>query len=492
MSLFNKTVKAGSWQLASIFSRSILQIVAIAILARLITPKEFGYVAVAMMVLGFGEMIVEIGFAPAIIQTKNLTKGIASFCFYASITMGIIFVAANWFASPFIADFFEAKETVLVIKVLGFNILITKIGLVSRALLEREMRFDLIAIADIIAIFIGYSVAIFMAFNGFGVWALVVNSIIYAVISVLILIYIKPFSIKPDFTRTDAKNVLTYGGGLTLSRLFNNIALRGDYFVVGKVLGTYALGIYEKTAHLMSMPGTYLGNVVDKVLFPGMSQIQNEKKRLSKAYVDALEFVNVLLIPVSIFMIVTAEHIVLVLLGDQWKEAILPLKILLIPLALRTSVRASDCLVRATGFVYGSAFRKMIYAIFVVAGSYIGSKFWGLPGVAVFINVSVVVNYFLMVFFGIKIVEGRISDIFVSLKNGLILGGFVFLVSFLSLRGLKMFFENSFLILIFETVLTGIFVMLFIVKLPSILGRTGLELYNTGKGKLRGLKWTNS
>ena len=165
MSLFNKTVKAGSWQLASIFSRSILQIVAIAILARLINPKEFGYVAVAMMVLGFGEMIVEIGFAPAIIQTKNLTKGIASFCFYASVTMGIIFVAANWFASPFIADFFEAKETVLVIKVLGFNILITKIGLVSRAMLEREMRFDLIAIADIIAIFIGYSVAIFMALS---------------------------------------------------------------------------------------------------------------------------------------------------------------------------------------------------------------------------------------------------------------------------------------------------------------------------------------
>ncbi len=492
MSLFNKTVKAGSWQLASIFSRFILQIVAIAILARLITPTEFGYVAVAMMVLGFGEMIVEIGFAPAIIQTKNLTKGITSFCFYASVTMGMIFVTLNWFASPFIADFFEAKETVLVIKVLGFNILITKIGLVSRAILEREMRFDLITIADIIAIFIGYSVAIFMAFNGFGVWALVVNSIIYAVVSVMILIYIKPFSIIPIFTKTDAKNVLTYGGGLTLSRLFNNIALRGDYFVVGKLLGTYALGIYEKTFHLMSMPGRYLGNIIDKVLFPGMSQIQSEKKRLGKAYIDALEFVNVILVPVSIFMIVTAKQIVLVLLGDQWMEAILPLQILLIPLALRTSVRASDCLVRATGFVYGSALRKMIYSLFVVSGSYIGSKLWGLAGVAVFINVSVVVNYVLMVFFGIKIVEGKKSDILVPFKNGLILGVVVFLISFISVESLKIISENNFIILFSTTIITGIIMAVVVMKYPQVLGRTGQELYKRVNIKIRGLKWMNN
>ncbi|MGI6393703.1 MAG: lipopolysaccharide biosynthesis protein [bacterium] len=478
--------------MASIFSRSILQILAIAILARLITPKEFGYVAIAMMVLGFGEMIVEIGFAPAIIQTKNLTKGIISFCFYASITMGLIFVTANWFASPFIADFFEANETVLVIKVLGFNILITKIGLVSRALLEREMRFDLIAIADIFAIFVGYTIAIYLAFNGFGVWSLVVNSVVYSVISIIILIYLKPFSIKPDFTKADTKNVLTYGGGLTLSRLFNNIALRGDQFIVGKFLGTYALGIYEKTFHLMSMPGTYLGNIVDKVLFPGMSQIQDEKKRLAKAYVNALEFVNVMLIPVSVFMIVTAEQIVLVLLGNQWKEAIFPLQILLIPLALRTSVRSSDCLVRATGFVYGSALRKMVYALFVVVGSYIGSKLWGLAGVAVFINISVVANYLLMVLFGIKIVEGKISDIFTSLKNGLILGSFVFLASFLSFQGLKMIFENNFLILLFEVLLIGVFTVAIVTKFPAILGRTGHELFIRGIKKFRELKWTNN
>lgn len=447
MNLTQKTIRAGSWQFVSVAAKVIIQLFVIAILARHISPQEFGLIALANVALVFVEMFAEAGIGPAIIQRKNLTKDYIQAGFTLAVLSGIFFVAVLWLLAPLIANFFKSEQLTDVIRWLGLPILVIKFGTISRSLLERDMRFDKLAWVDIGSYSFGYAiVSITMAILGYGVWAIVAGKITQCCLQSMFSFLLCPHPIKPVFVVEKYKSIGIYGGGLTIARFFDTLASQGDIFIVGRFCGTSLLGIYERAASIMTMPGQYLGYVIDKAMFPAMSTIQDNSIRLQNAYLRAIGLVNIILVPFSVLMFLVAPELIGLLLGPNWTEAVIPFRILIITLSLRIVGNLSDTLVRATGAVYASARRKPVFAFFVIFGSWVGQH-WGIAGVAIAVNIAIVINYAIFTQLSMKLINMKFTTYFNDFKKGYLLGGILLIISFILISALRFYTNSAFIIL---------------------------------------------
>ena len=475
MNLSQRTIKAGGWQLVAVVTKAAMQLLVLAILARHVLPVEFGYIAMANMVMVFIDMFADAGMGPAIIQKDVLTEEHIRVGFFLSIILGIFFVSLLWIFSPSIAAFFKTDNLVPLIRCLGFSALITKLSIVSRSRIERDMRFDILMWVDVGSYLLGYAlVGIVMAILGYGAWAIVMGKLTQCSLQTLCLLLIRPNSIKPIFSGYVYKELLTYGGGLTLARMFDNMASQGDYFIIGRFLGSAPLGIYDRASSIMAMPGQYLNLVLDKTLFPAMSQAQTQPKRLEKAYFMSTNIVSTLLIPLTILMLILAPEIILFLLGSNWTSAILPFRILVITVIFRIFMNISDTLMRATGAVYANAIRKMILAFLIIFGSWIG-QFWGLSAVAVAVDIAVLIGYTLVMQLTIKIIGCKILDYFKIHIHGLVIGCILFLTIFPIVIVLRSYMNSEFLILFVSLAFSSLLMMLILLLYPKLLGESVLE-----------------
>jgi PST family polysaccharide transporter len=182
----------------------------------------------------------------------------------------------------------------------------------------------------------------------------------------------------------------------------------------------------------MLLPARYLGDVLDQVLFPAMSKIQDDVSRLSQVYLCGVEVVNLILCPLGVYSIVWATELVELVLGPQWLDAVLPFQILVLSMAFRTVVRMADSLVRASGRVYVSALIKAVFFLLVVFGSYLGS-FWGLAGVAAGVSLATLLHFAMMSYLGIRIVRTQWLHYLSKLWPGILLG-VVFLIPNMTLH----------------------------------------------------------
>lgn len=483
MSLTQKTFRAGTWQLVSMVVRIAVQVCVIAILARHVSKEEFGLIALANMALIFVEMFAEAGMGPAIIQKKDLRTEHVRAAFALAVTLGALFVTLLWLVAPLLGVFYKSEVLVDVIRWLGLSVFIAKFGMISRSLIERDMHFRTLMWVDVGSYVFGYApVGITMALMGYGVWAIVAAKLTQCFLQSVALFASRPHSIKPVFSTSAYRRIVRFGGGLTLARFFGNIASQGDVLIVGRFCSVVLLGFYERAAAVMAMPGQNLGLLLDKILFPAMSKIQDHTKRLENAYLTAIGLVNLILFPLSVLMFVAAPEIISVLLGPGWEQAVLPLRILVITLSLRISVNLSDTLVRAMGAVYASAKRKAVFAFLMILGSWIGHH-WGIVGVAVAVNLAVVVHYALMTQLSIKLVRGDAREYFKQFKNGYVIGGILMIFSFPLTYLLRLQLESTLFILILVVISSMAFLTLIMLLLPQMLGRPGIWLLQQVGGK---------
>jgi len=395
-SLTDRTLNGLLWIFSGTVAQSALSFVILIVLARLLTPTEFGIVNAALIVVGVSQIFSQLGIGPAIVQHPNLSAVHIHNGFTLSILIGIavgIFVAL---VAPLIAQFFRMAELKQVIEVLALVFPLTGLSVVCQAVLQREMQFRKLAIIQFSSYALGYGlVGVILAFTGWGVWALVYAQLGQALVNTIILMSVKRQIIGFAINKTEIGELLNFGTGLSLAQIANYLALQGDNLVVGRLLGVEALGVYGRAYHFLAMPANLLGNIADKTLFPAMASIQDDKQRLGHAYQRVVAIIAMVTLPLSGLLIALAPEIILLVLGPQWTDAIAPFQMLAVVLFFRTGYRISDSLVRATGAVYRSAWRKVIYAGSVITGAWIG-HFWGLLGVAAGVGLAIILQFLLM------------------------------------------------------------------------------------------------
>ncbi len=283
-----------------------------------------------------------------------------------------------------------------VIRLLALTYPLSGPTVVAEALLLRSMQFKRIVGIEVLSYVSGYGlVGITMAALGFGVWALVAATLCQAVVKVVGFALAGSLRVGLSLNGEALKQLLNFGAGFSLAKIANYAANQGDYLFVGRCLGAEALGIYGRAYQFLLMPTNLVGGVVDRVLFPAMAEVQNDKRRLAEAYSRAVSFVAMITLPASAALFALAPQIVRVLLGPRWDAVVPPFRILAVILVFRTSYKMSDSLSRATGAVYRRAWRQWVYAGAVFVGSWLG-HFGGVSGVAAGVAIAVVLNFILM------------------------------------------------------------------------------------------------
>lgn len=409
-SLTHRTLSGILWTAWGRVAQITLQTIVLAVLARLLTPADFGVVSAALVVIGFSTIVSQIGLGPALVQRKELEQRHIDSAFVASVALGTLLGATVWIIAPLASVFFHVPSIEPVLRVLAWSFVIQGLGLVSESLLRREMRFKWLANRDVVTYAVGYgAVGIALAMLGWGVWALVVAQLCQVALRTVLLLATHPPRLRRLGDWAAFKDLMYFGGGFTMAKLANYTALHGDNLVVGRMLGVAALGFYGRAYQLMTAPAHAIGLVLDNVLFPAMAKVQDDQRRLTLAFRRGVSLIALLVLPTSVIMLVVAPEIVHLLLGARWASTIAPFQVLAAGTLFRTSYKMSDSLARSTGAVYRRAWRQACYALLVLGGAWIGQH-WGITGVAWGVLGAVTVNFLAMAQLSLSLTGMRWAD----------------------------------------------------------------------------------
>jgi O-antigen/teichoic acid export membrane protein len=405
--LTHRAVRGMAWVAWGSAATAGLKILVLVLLTRLLSPADFGVVGAALVVIGFSLNFSQMGLGPALVQRPVLEPGHVSTAFYASTAFGILLTGIIWVTAPQISSFFRMDHLTPVVRALALVFPITGISTVAESLLQRELRFRFLANRDVLAYGLGYGVVgLALALLGWGVWSLVVAQLTQTLVRTAILLRAAPPVLHPRPRWSNFVELMDYGAGQSAARMAVLLANQVDNLVVGRWLGAVALGLYSRAYQLMSVPTALLGDVLDKVLFPMMSRVQNEPRRLATAYLQGSAFIALVTLPAGVVAAVLGPDLIAVAFGPRWESMVPPFQVLALGMMFRTSYRMSDSLSRATGRVYRRAWRQGLYAILVFLGAWIG-HYYGVTGVALGVLVALFLNYLIMAQLSLSI--GRIS-----------------------------------------------------------------------------------
>jgi len=397
-----KTVISLLWMGYGKGGQSLLRVLALVILARLLTPEDFGVVGAAVVVVEFCGIFSQLGLGPALVLRRELEPRHVQTAFAVSLAFGVVIGAAIWLSAPVVATFFRTESVEPVIRALAWVFPVKGLSVVAESLLQRDLRFRWLANVDVIAYAAGYGVVgIGLAAAGFGVWALVGATMCESIgrTCILLVTHPPPRRLLPE--KRAFMELMYFGGGFTTARFAGDLALQGDKLVVGRWLGPAALGLYGRAYELMARPAALFGQILDDVLFPTMARVQGDLPRLAAAYRRGVALIALVMLPTSVMLFLLAPEVIYLVLGPKWADVTVPFQILTVGMLLRTSYKMSDSLVRATGAVYRRAWRQLIYAFLVIAGAWIGQH-WGIAGVALGVLGALAVNFVLMAQLGLR------------------------------------------------------------------------------------------
>lgn len=435
-----ETISGLLWMFSGKGVRAVLRIVVLIILARLLSPHEFGLLGAALVVFGFATLLSQLGMQPALVQRPILEERHLRTAFTASILFALLLAAVIAVCAPWIAAFFKTEELIPILRFMALVSPIYGLTVVAGALLQREMRFRVIAVVEMLSYLVGFGVVgITFAIMGFGVWSLVAAHTVASLISAVLSLAVQPHPKRPQLDRRAFAELMTFGGGFTIAKVFNTLARQGDNLVIGRWLGPAALGMYGRAYQLLVFPVNLFGTVLAKVLFPSMARIQDDLPRLQAAYRRCVSLIALLFAPISLAAFVLAPELVQVILGPQWTDVTGPFQILALGMMFRAGSKIADSVARATGAVYRRAWRQGVYAAVIIGGAWVGQH-WGITGVSVGVLIALTANYLLMAQLSLSLTKIRWKDFLDAHIPALLLAALTFGEVWLiasTLRGLE-------------------------------------------------------
>jgi O-antigen/teichoic acid export membrane protein len=421
--LFERTMGAFAWRFLSESSTFVLRLFVTITLARLLPVDAFGLLTLVMIVMNLAYRVSQIGMAPAIIQRKELTRTHVRVAFTVSILSGIVISAAIWASASTVAAIFRNDAVTPLLRFISLSFLFSSFSSTSAALLERRLNYRRLFLVELASYSIGYAlVGIILAVSGGGVWALAWATVVESVLRAGLLFTASPHSVRPSFARAEARQLLNFGFGSSLSRLANYAALNGDYFVVGRWLGAVDLGFYSRAYQLISLPMYQFSSVISLVLFPVYSRMQDDTAALRRAYIASVFSSAIIVLPLLTMLVIAAPEVMAGVFGPQWTGAIAPLQILCLGGVFHSIYNLGDSLARAKGAVYLKFGCHAVYATCVIVGSIIGATY-GINGVAIGVVAALSVIYLLLGKLSIHLAKSTWRAFFLAQLPGVVIAG---------------------------------------------------------------------
>lgn len=310
------------WSSVQRFGTMTISFVANIVLARLLTPEDFGIIGMIMVFIALSDTLVNGGFASALIQKKEPTDIDYSTVFYWNLGASLFFFLILYFSAPAIAAFYSMPKLSLILRVLGIQLFINAFNLIQHNQLVKQLNFKRLARINIIATIVGAVVGITMALLGYGVWSLVVKLLIISFAQALMLWLGSSWRPLWYFSWSSFRQLFSFGSMMLLSSLAETLVANLQKLIIGRVFSARDLGFYVQAKKLHSIPERSLPQIVSQVTFPVFSSIQDNPNRMLGAVKKSMKSLAFINFPLMTMLIVVAEPLINLLLTDRWSDSI--------------------------------------------------------------------------------------------------------------------------------------------------------------------------
>jgi len=377
-------VRGAAWQGLAFVAGKMIVLITTIVLARLLSPTEYGLVALALVLMAYAETVADAGVAQALVYLPR-TGVVARSALFLSVLLGAVLATAAFLAAPWIAGLFNLPDAAPLVQVLGISVLATSFGAVPEALLRRDLKFKPLTAAPVIRAATMGTVTLGLAFTGHGAFSLAVGtaagSVGYALTCWFLVRRNAPWQIW-RVGRDALRANIAYGAPVAGSSLLARLIFDVDYLIIGLLLGAQALGYYTLAFRLPEALILNVFFVLSTVLFPLYAQVRTDPDRLRDGYLKSVQIQSLYGVTAGVGLAVLAPVLVPLLFGQRWTDAVLPLVFLALYAAVRSLGAGANDVYKALGRPGLSIAISVVRLVILVPALLFAAR-WGIVGVAV-------------------------------------------------------------------------------------------------------------
>jgi O-antigen/teichoic acid export membrane protein len=384
-----------AWKTASAVTLQLSRIVTSVILAHLLLPGDYGLASMALVASMLVFVFADVGLGSALVQREEITEEDRCTVFWTSVGVGAVLTLIGVAASGLVADFFGQTKVGPLFAVFSISFLLTSISATQVALFTREMDFRALELRQIVSYLAGAVVGIATAAAGMGAWAIIFQQLTISLVGTVLLTIFSHWRPRLCYSRASLRRLGRFGGNVFGSRLLFYGNRNADNILIGRFLGSAALGSYAVAYNVMLLPFSQLAGPLQEVLFPAFARMQEDVEQVARLWLRANRVVGAITIPAFLGLAVVAQEFVTTLLGPNWVAAIPVMRILCIVGLLQSLQRMNSSILEARNQT-GILLRFSIVAFVASISAFIGGLHWGIVGVAA---AYAIVNLFLQPYY---------------------------------------------------------------------------------------------
>lgn len=382
-----KVIKGISSQSLVTVVLGIVEIISFSIMSRLLTKEDFGYYAALMAIVTVFASFSETGIGSAIIQTKNVTKKYVDNAFTISLFFGTCISLLLFFSSGFLAKIIADTSMAKPLMIMSVTLLFHCLTSIFTSLMHRRLEFLRVGCIQLISLIITTSIAIWLAYKGYGYYAIITKAVLQAFLVFVISFVMCKTKFSLSFDIQTFKSIFGFSGWLMASVVFRNLAHQVDKLLMPKLLSISALGSYNRPKDFIEQISTKLNGIFDTAMFPVLSSIQDAPEKLRKSFRQSLYLLNLFAILLTLSFSINSELIVRIFLGTDWLGLTKIMFILSFVLIFNIDGRLSDCYLRSMGMTKEQFYFRIFETILKIIGILAGYS-WGIIGIALSIVIT--------------------------------------------------------------------------------------------------------
>ncbi len=418
MTLKQQAVSGVKWSGVSMGAVTTFQFVTLAVLARLLSPSDFGLMGMIMVVIGFAQAFADMGLSNAIIQRQKVEEDHLSSFFWINVFTGIILFVFILLCRPIAVFYFKQSSLSDYLIFAAFIFLITPVGQIFTTLLRKQLKFKALSKIEIAGTAVYSVTAIGFAFSKFGVLSLIFGQLVRSLVTVIIyfIIFRKTWLPRFHFSIKEIKSYLSFGAFQMGERAVNYLSANIDYIIIGRFLGPAALGFYTLAYQIVIFPLTKINPIITRVAFPAFSKIQDDNSRMKRGYCKVVNYISMISFPMLTGMIVVAPEFIRLVYGPKWEASIIILQILCLVGVFKSLGNPIGSVLLAKGRA-DIGFYWNVFAVIAVTIAVIVGANWGIVGVAIAILILQVPLFFIIQPIVNKLIELKLSEYFKAIKS---------------------------------------------------------------------------
>ena len=327
-SIKSETIKSAKWSFIQKLTLQPVQMVFSMILARLVTPEEMGILGLTAIFFAIATCLANAGFGAAIIRKTDRTTEDINTVFWFNLVMSLLLALILFMLAPWFADFYRQPELLLLTRVSAFMLFLSSSSSVHVALFQSRRDFKTLAWVGMLSTLAGMPVCLYLAYIGWGIWALMIQNVVSTTISLGLIWWRSPWKPSFIFSWISFRDLFAFGSRLSCASMLHTIYAETRTFIIGKFYSASQLGLYNRGQHLANLGASTINGVLESITYPILATIQNDKSRLKSAYQKYIKISTIVIAWFCILLVALAKPCVYILYGERWLSCAIFIQIL--------------------------------------------------------------------------------------------------------------------------------------------------------------------